>query len=276
MAAGEYISMQSQRELFERQIALERAELEAMPEEEEAELAAVYRAKGFTEAEADAIAARMFANPSARSTRSFARSSVSIRTSSGRRWGGRFGSFVAFAIGAAVPVLPYLVGERDTARSSRRSSSASLRCSPSAPASASSPAAGCCSPASRQVADRRRGRRRDVRRRLDHRRGCLMGDLEERLRAAGWDAGSWSNGPHDTYTVHDHGYDKVIVVAAGSIRFGLPDRGESVELAVGDRLDLPAGTRHDAAVGPAGVRCLEAHATAGKLAAVERWIAGSW
>ena len=48
MAAGEYISMQSQRELFERQIALERAEMEAMPEEEEAEMAALYRAKGFT------------------------------------------------------------------------------------------------------------------------------------------------------------------------------------------------------------------------------------
>ena len=48
MAAGEYISMQSQRELFERQIALERAEMEAMPEEEEAELAASYRAKGFS------------------------------------------------------------------------------------------------------------------------------------------------------------------------------------------------------------------------------------
>ena len=47
MAAGEYISMQSQRELFERQIALERAEMEAMPEEEEAELAASYRSKGF-------------------------------------------------------------------------------------------------------------------------------------------------------------------------------------------------------------------------------------
>ena len=46
MAAGEYISMQSQRELFERQIELERAEIEAMPEEEEAELAASYRAKG--------------------------------------------------------------------------------------------------------------------------------------------------------------------------------------------------------------------------------------
>ena len=46
MAAGEYISMQSQRELFERQIALERAELEAMPEEEQAELAAALSRQG--------------------------------------------------------------------------------------------------------------------------------------------------------------------------------------------------------------------------------------
>ncbi len=64
MAAGEYISMQSQRELFERQIALERAEMEAMPEEEEAELAASYRAKGFTAEEAATIAHRIFRDPS--------------------------------------------------------------------------------------------------------------------------------------------------------------------------------------------------------------------
>ena len=63
MAAGEYISMQSQRELFERQIALERAEMEAMPEEEEAELAASYRAKGFTHDEAARIAHRIFEDP---------------------------------------------------------------------------------------------------------------------------------------------------------------------------------------------------------------------
>ena len=63
MAAGEYISMQSQRELFERQIALERAELEAMPEEEQAEMAALYRAKGFPPDEAEAIAARLFEDP---------------------------------------------------------------------------------------------------------------------------------------------------------------------------------------------------------------------
>jgi hypothetical protein len=79
MAAGEYISMQSQRELFERQIALERAELEAMPEEEEAELAAVYRAKGFTRG-ARTIA-RMFVDPEHALDNSCARSLVSTRTS---------------------------------------------------------------------------------------------------------------------------------------------------------------------------------------------------
>ena len=63
MAAGEYISMQSQRELYERQIALERAELEAMPEEEQAELAAIYRSKGFSADEADKIAAQLFRDP---------------------------------------------------------------------------------------------------------------------------------------------------------------------------------------------------------------------
>jgi VIT1/CCC1 family predicted Fe2+/Mn2+ transporter len=53
MAAGEYISMQSQRELFERQIALERAELEAMPEEEQARWPPLYRPKGFPPDEAE-------------------------------------------------------------------------------------------------------------------------------------------------------------------------------------------------------------------------------
>ena len=65
MAAGEYISMQSQRELYERQIALERAELEAMPDEEEAELARIYRSKGFSAEEAGPIAHRIFRDPEA-------------------------------------------------------------------------------------------------------------------------------------------------------------------------------------------------------------------
>ena len=103
------------------------------------------------------------------------------------------------------------------------------------------------------------------------------GEYRERLRAAGLDPGAWANGPGDRYPVHDHGYDKVIVVAAGSISFGLPDRGTTLDLQAGDRLDLPAGTRHDAVVGPSGVACLEAHAPAGTLAALpERRPAGTW
>ena len=110
MAAGEYISMQSQRELFERQIALERAELEAMPAEEEAELAAVYQAKGFTPDEAKTIAHRMFSDPQ-HALDTLIREELGLDPDElGSPWGAAFGSFVAFAGGAIVPVVPYLFG----------------------------------------------------------------------------------------------------------------------------------------------------------------------
>ena len=109
MAAGEYISMQSQRELFERQIALERAELEAMPEEEQRELALVYQAKGFTEAEANTIAARMFKDPE-HALDTLIREELGLDPDElGSSWGAAGGSFVAFAIGAVIPVVPYLL-----------------------------------------------------------------------------------------------------------------------------------------------------------------------
>jgi vacuolar iron transporter family protein len=109
MAAGEYISMQSQRELFERQIALERAELEAMPQEEQAELAQVYRAKGFTEAEAATIAERMFQDPQ-HALDTLVREELGLDPDElGSALGAAGGSFVAFAIGALVPVIPYLL-----------------------------------------------------------------------------------------------------------------------------------------------------------------------
>ena len=98
----------------------------------------------------------------------------------------------------------------------------------------------------------------------------------DRLRAEGLDAGTWSNGAFDRYAAHSHGYDKVLVCVAGSIRFGLPDRGDGVDLARGDRLELPAGTAHDALVGPDGVTCLEAHLQAGRLAALRHRPAGEW
>ncbi len=101
-------------------------------------------------------------------------------------------------------------------------------------------------------------------------------DPAARLRAEGLDAGSWSNGPGDRYAAHAHGYDKVLVCASGSIRFGLPDRGEAVDLAAGDRLELPAGTSHDAVVGRDGVTCLEAHLPAGTLPGLRQRPHGEW
>jgi VIT1/CCC1 family predicted Fe2+/Mn2+ transporter len=115
MAAGEYISMQSQRELYERQIALERAELEAMPEEEEAELAAVYRSKGFSDEEAQRIAHRIFGDPEA-ALETLIREELGLDPNElGSPWGAATGSFAAFAVGASLPVLPYILGGGSTA-----------------------------------------------------------------------------------------------------------------------------------------------------------------
>ncbi len=101
-------------------------------------------------------------------------------------------------------------------------------------------------------------------------------DVGRRLHDEGLDATPWSNGPGDRYAAHDHGYDKVIAVERGSIRFGLPASAATIDLDAGDRLELPAGTTHDALVGPAGVVCLEAHLPAGRLVEVRHRPAGSW
>jgi len=71
------------------------------------------------------------------------------------------------------------------------------------------------------------------------------------------------------------------VVAGGSITFGLPGSGlpgsgAGLALQPGDRLELPAGTDHDAIVGVSGVSCLEAHLPAGSLRAARRLPAGAW
>jgi mannose-6-phosphate isomerase-like protein (cupin superfamily) len=68
---------------------------------------------------------------------------------------------------------------------------------------------------------------------------------------------SWSNGPHDVYSAHKHDYQKVIYVVSGSITFGLPLLKQQITLNPGDRLEIPAGTVHDAHVGAEGVVCLE-------------------
>ncbi len=70
---------------------------------------------------------------------------------------------------------------------------------------------------------------------------------------------SWSNDPNDVYPGHTHGYHKVLYVVEGSINFDFPTRSKSYTLKAGDRLEVPAGIRHSAAVGSGGVTCLEAH-----------------
>ena len=83
-------------------------------------------------------------------------------------------------------------------------------------------------------------------------------ELRGRLVAEGLSPRSWSNGPGDEYAVHSHNYTKVLYCVRGSIRFTLPDQQEHIDLGPGDRMILPAGTRHGAVVGPAGVTCIEA------------------
>ena len=69
----------------------------------------------------------------------------------------------------------------------------------------------------------------------------------------------WSNDPDDVYPGHTHGYHKIIYVIEGSIKFDLPTQHETLNLKAGDKLELPAGIRHSAVVGPDGVACFEAH-----------------
>ena len=95
-------------------------------------------------------------------------------------------------------------------------------------------------------------------------------ELEARLVAEGLAPSTWSNRPGDTYAAHQHGYDKVLVAARGSITFHLVDSGADVSLSAGERLDLPAGTAHGASVGPAGVTCFEAHLPLGTITGAAR------
>ncbi len=114
MAAGEYVSMRAQKELFERQIELERSELEAMPEEEAKELSLIFQAKGFPKDEADAAASRLMENPEI-ALDTLVREELGLDPGDlGSPWSASSGSFVAFAVGALVPVLPFFFGSAST------------------------------------------------------------------------------------------------------------------------------------------------------------------
>jgi VIT1/CCC1 family predicted Fe2+/Mn2+ transporter len=100
--------VQSSRELYERQIEIEREELEAAPEEEENELALIYQAKGTAPDEAARLAHRLIADK-ATALQTLVREELSIDPEElgGSPMAAAVTSFLLFAIGALVPVLPF-------------------------------------------------------------------------------------------------------------------------------------------------------------------------
>lgn len=110
MAAGEYVSMRSQRELFEYQIGLEREELAEYPEEETEELALIYNARGVPMADARRLAQDLMQDKE-HALDTLAREELGLNPNDlGSPWGAAIASFLAFAAGGAVPLLPFLMG----------------------------------------------------------------------------------------------------------------------------------------------------------------------
>jgi vacuolar iron transporter family protein len=109
MGVGEYISVQSQRELLEFQLAFQRHQLREAPEQERRILTEIYRKRGFTDAEAVHFVDRVFANPDS-ATRLLIFEEVGLdERSIGSPWSAGIGSFLAFTSGALVPLVPYLL-----------------------------------------------------------------------------------------------------------------------------------------------------------------------
>ncbi len=110
MAAGEYISMRSQREMYEFQISQERDELERYPEEEAEELALIYNARGVPLRQARALAKRLIADTDM-ALDTLAREELGLNPDDlGSPPKAAISSFLAFAAGAILPLLPFLAG----------------------------------------------------------------------------------------------------------------------------------------------------------------------
>lgn len=110
MAAGEYVSVRSQREMFEYQIGLERDELREYPEEEAEELALIYETRGMELEQARMITRELVKNEPA-ALDALAREELGLNPDDlGSPWGAALFSFLAFAAGAALPLLPFLLG----------------------------------------------------------------------------------------------------------------------------------------------------------------------
>jgi VIT1/CCC1 family predicted Fe2+/Mn2+ transporter len=111
MALGEWLSVQSARELYTHQIGIEREELEAMPAEEAEELALIYQSKGLAPDRAKELADSIIQDQTA-ALDTLAREELGVDPEElgGSAWVAAITSFVLFSVGAIVPVVPYFFG----------------------------------------------------------------------------------------------------------------------------------------------------------------------
>jgi VIT1/CCC1 family predicted Fe2+/Mn2+ transporter len=109
MALGEWVSVTSSRELHERQIAIEAAELAEQPEEEAEELVLIYQSKGLPEEQARELTKHVMASEKT-ALDTLVREELGFDPDDlgGSPWTAAASSFFLFAIGAIIPVVPFL------------------------------------------------------------------------------------------------------------------------------------------------------------------------
>lgn len=109
MAMGEWVSVQSSRELYARQIAIERREIKETPEKEAQEFVEMYMAKGLSEPLARQVSDQLMENPEY-ALDTMVREELGINPDDlgGSAWVAAGASFLLFAVGAIVPVIPFL------------------------------------------------------------------------------------------------------------------------------------------------------------------------
>ena len=109
MALGEWLSVQSSRELNQRQIDLEAEELENSPEDEKKELVLLYQAKGMSAFEAQKLAEKAFENPQTALDAIITEElGIDKEELGGSAWEAAIASFILFSIGAIIPLYPFM------------------------------------------------------------------------------------------------------------------------------------------------------------------------
>lgn len=107
MAAGEFLSVRSQKELFKYQIGLEAEELKLYPDEEAAELSLIYQARGMPKEQADSLSKKLISDPNV-ALDTLAREELGLNPKElGSEYQVALSSFISFALGAAIPLLPF-------------------------------------------------------------------------------------------------------------------------------------------------------------------------